>query len=251
MTDAAQNVPVAATRRRPSDVLFGVVGVVGELLITLGVVLGLFVVWQLWWTDVQAARAQEQIVAGLDWPRPSSADAPVAGLRTGPPPTLDEPTQDGETIALLSVPRWDGQDAVTVRQGVDRPTILDTGSGGHYPGTAMPGGIGNFAVAGHRTTYGKPFNRIAELEPGDALVVRTADLWFVYRVTGHRIVLPEQVDVVAPVPGEPGAAPERATITLTACHPMFSARERYIVHGELEGWMPVADGVPAALTEGA
>ena len=115
----------------------------------------------------------------------------------------------------------------------------------------MPGGVGNFAVAGHRTTYGKPFNRIAELEPGDALVVRTADLWFVYRVTEHHIVLPEQVDVVAPVPGEPGAEPERATITLTACHPMFSARERYIVHGELEGWMPVADGVPAALTEGA
>jgi len=251
VTDAAHNAQVDPKRHRASDVVFGVVGVVGELLITLGVILGLFVVWQLWWTDVQAARAQEQIIAGLDWPPPSSADAPVAGLRTSPPPTPDEPTHDGDTIALLSVPRWDGLDAVTVRQGVDRPTILDTGSGGHYPGTAMPGGVGNFAVAGHRTTYGKPFNRIAELEQGDALVVRTADLWFVYRVTEHRIVLPQQVDVVAPVPGKPGAEPERATITLTACHPMFSARERYIVHGELEGWMPVADGVPAALTEGA
>ncbi|PFG36880.1 sortase A [Flavimobilis soli] len=240
-----------APRRRASDVAYAVVGVVGELLITVGVVLGLFVVWQLWWTDVQAGRVQEQIVAQLDWADPPADDAPVAQLRTDAPPALEEPAADGDTIALLYVPRWDGHDPVTVRQGVDRPTILDTGSGGHYPGTAMPGGTGNFAVAGHRTTYGKPFNRVAELETGDALVVRTPEAWFVYRVTSHQIVLPEQVDVIAPVPGEPEAAPERAMITLTACHPMFSARERYIVHGELEGWMPVADGVPAALTEGA
>ena len=240
-----------APRRRASDVAYAVVGVVGELLITVGVVLGLFVVWQLWWTDVHAGRVQEQIVAQLDWADPPADDAPVAQLRTDAPPALEEPAADGDTIALLHVPRWDGHDPVTVRQGVDRPTILDTGSGGHYPGTAMPGGTGNFAVAGHRTTYGKPFNSVAELEPGDALVVRTPETWFVYRVTSHQIVLPEQVDVIAPVPGEPEAAPERAMITLTACHPMFSARERYIVHGELEGWVPVADGVPAALTEGA
>jgi len=251
VTDSTERQQTAAPRRAVNDVALGIVGVVGEILITLGVLLGLFVVWQLWWTDVQADRAQEQILGQLDWAGPPSPDQPVVELRTGTPPALEEPATDGGTIALLNVPRWDGHDPVTVQQGVDRPTILDTGSGGHYPGTAMPGAVGNFAVAGHRTTYGKPFNRIAELEPGDAIVVRTPELWFVYRVTEHQIVLPQQVDVVAAVPGDPAALPERALITLTACHPMFSARERYIVHGELEGWLPVADGVPAALTEGA
>lgn len=232
--------------------MYAAAGVVGEVLITLGVILGLFVVWQLWWTDVQAGRVQARLVAQLDWPDPPPADdAAPAGLRTEPPPVPAEPGHDGDVLALLHVPRWDDQDPVTVRQGVDRPTILDTGSGGHYPGTAMPGGVGNFSVAGHRTTYGKPFNRVAELQTGDPLVVRTSDHWYVYRVTEQHIVLPDQVEVVAPVPGFPESVPEQRFITLTACHPMFSARERFIVHGVLEGWMPVADGTPAALTEGA
>ena len=127
--------------------------------------------------------------------------------------------------------------------------MLDVLGIGHYEGTAMPGGVGNFAVAGHRTTYAKPFNRIAELQVGDPLVVRTTDnIWYVYRVTSTRDRRARRTSqVIAPVPGDPGATPTERMITLTTCHPMFSARERFIVHGVLDYWAPAADGIPAEL----
>ena len=113
----------------------------------------------------------------------------------------------------------------------------------------MPGAVGNTAFAGHRTTYGAPLPRIDELKAGDPLVVESAAAWYVYRVTETRIVTPDQVDVISPVPGEPGAEPTRRMLTLTACHPRFSARQRYIVHGELVSWQPREAGAPSALDE--
>ena len=108
----------------------------------------------------------------------------------------------------------------------------------------MPGAVGNFAVAGHRTTYGKPFNRIAELEagrPAGRPDARTT--WYVYRVTSTRDRDPHDVEVIAPEPGRPRRLRRRTrTITLTTCHPMFSARERYIVHGVLDYWAPRRPG---------
>ena len=115
----------------------------------------------------------------------------------------------------------------------------------------MPGGVGNFAMAGHRTTYAKPFNRVQELQVGDPIVVRTESTWYVYRVTSTEIVRPQDVGVVAPVPGRPGAKATERSITLTTCHPMYSARQRFIVHGVLDYWAPVADGVPAEIAGGA
>jgi sortase A len=246
--------PAHARRRRGGGAVSAVVGVLGELMITAGVLLGLFVVWQLWWTDVEANREHQQILASLDWEPPPAVDpvSPAPVERRDAPPVAAEPA-DGTVFAQLYVPRW-GPDYVTpIAQGVDKKTILDRLGAGHYPGTAMPGDLGNFATAGHRTTYGKPYHRIAELQPGDPLVVRTEDTWYVYRMTEAQIVWPNQVEVVSPVPGlRPGdPVPEltRRYLTMTACHPMFSARQRYIVHGELDYWMPVADGVPAELAD--
>ena len=249
--------PRAVTARR--GVVAGVVGVVGELLITAGVLLGLFVVWQLWWTDVVADQQQAEVVAGLGWsaperpadpvePAPAPADAPEP--RRDPAPVLEEPGT-ATTFATLQVPRWGADYVRPVSQGTTREEVLDVLGLGHYDGTAMPGAIGNFAVAGHRTTYGKPLNRVEELAVGDPLVVRTEDTWYVYRVESTEIVRPQDVQVIAPVPNEPGAEPTQARITLTTCHPMFSARERFIVHGVLDYWLPVADGTPPELTGGA
>lgn len=252
-----------STGARGHGVVLGVVGVVGELLITLGVLLLAFLVWQLWWTDVVGNRAQAEIVQELDWD--VAPTAPATDATAGPtepvgpvvaPPRRDEPPVAPEpdhatTFATIQVPRWSGEPERPISQGVDRKTVLDVLGVGHYPGTAMPGGIGNFAMAGHRTTYAKPFNRVAELELGDPLVVRTEDTWYVYRVTSTEIVTPAQTEVVAPVPGDPGAEPTERVITLTTCHPMFSARERFIVHGTLDYWAPVADGIPAELVGGA
>ena len=256
---AASTPPPEASRRPPrrkASVVAGLVGVAGELLITAGVLLGLFVVWQLWWTDVVAEREQEELLEGLDWavflpdfpeyePEPA-----VDPRRYDPAPTMAEPA-DRTTFATLRVPRWGDDYLRTISQGTAKRAVLDTLGIGHYEGTAMPGGIGNFAVAGHRATYGKPFNRILEIMAGDALVVQTPENWYVYRATSSEVVRPSRIDVIAPVPGDPDGVPTKAMMTLTTCHPMYSARERFILYAELDYWMPVADGTPVELTDPA
>ncbi|MCG7285997.1 class E sortase [Cellulomonas sp. ACRRI] len=238
---------------RGGGVVLGAVGVLGELLITAGVLLLAFLAWQLWWTDVESNREQAQLVQEQGWDEPlaplEAADGPaVVTPRYDEPPVLEEP-EYLTTFASMRVPRWDGEPTRTITQGTDRPNVLNPLGVGHYEGTAMPGGVGNFSLAAHRTTYGKPFNRIAELQEGDPIVVWTEDTWYVYRVTSSQIVMPDDVQVIAPVPDQPGAEPTERFITLTTCHPMFSARERYIVHGVLDYWAPVSEGVPAELAE--
>ena len=223
------------------------IGVLGELLVTAGLVLGLFVVWQLWWTDVEGERAQDEIIAGMDW---GGAGEAVAKEHRGEPPVVEEPGE-GKLFAQMFVPGFGDDYVKPVAEGTDKATVLDTIGIGHYTDTAMPGELGNFALAAHRTTYGKPFNKIAELNEGDPVVVRTEDTWYVYKVTESLVVLPQNVEVIAPVPGvtsdQEMPEPTERIITLTSCHPMFSATERYIVHGELDYWSPVGDGKPKEL----
>ncbi|GAB2464613.1 class E sortase [Xylanimonas ulmi] len=251
VTTAAHARPDRRPRRGAGSV---VIGVLGELLITAGVLLGLFVVWQLWWTDVVAHREHAQVLQSLDWqPPPAVApDAAPPTERRDDPPVDPEPAF-GEVFAQLYVPRF-GADYVTpIAGGVDRQQVLDRLGAGHYPGTAMPGDLGNFSIAGHRTTFGRPFHLIADLQVGDPLVVRTETTWYVYRVIGSEIVYPSQVEVVSPIPGlRPGDPMPELTqrlMTMTACHPMYSARQRYVVHAEFDFWMPVSDGVPQVLTD--
>ncbi|MDO8147643.1 MULTISPECIES: class E sortase [unclassified Isoptericola] len=239
-----------------------VIGVFGELLITAGVVLGLFVVWQLWWTDVQAERIHSQVLAELDWPEPPAAEVPsgntaaegpaVASEHRGEPPAADD-AAFAEVFAQFYVPRFGTDYVEPIAEGIDKATVLDRLGIGHYPDSANPGELGNFAMAGHRTTYGRPFHQIADLREGDALVVRTRDTWYVYKMTSSQIVWPNQVEVVSPVPGvRPGEPLPELTqrfLTMTACHPMYSAAQRYVVHGELDYWAPVDEGVPAELLD--
>ncbi len=222
----------------------------GELLITVGLLLLLFVGWQLWWTDVQANREQAGITAELQksW-GDDSRQAPVSANQVdqAEPPVPAQPAE-GEPFAIIRIPRF----------GADyqpRPIIEGTSLDllargvGHYEGTALPGQVGNFALAGHRVTYGKPFNLIAELKPGDPIIVETTDTWYIYRMRSSLIVTPDRVDVVAPVPEQPGAEPTERLLTMTACHPMYSARQRYIVHAALDRWQPKSAGEPVELQE--
>jgi sortase A len=242
-----------------------VLGVVGESLLTLGIVLGLFIVWELWWTDIGANRHQHGIVANLDWVTPAivtPTDVSGGGTSTDPgevvyreipagleerieaPPSIAYPANT-ETFATLYVPRW-GYDYVRpISEGISRHAVLDALGIGHYPETALPGGWGNFAIAGHRTTFGKPFDRIEELQVGDALVVRTEGTWYVYHVTEMEIVRPWFSAAIAPVPGDEFAEPNGRYITLTTCHPRFSASRRYVVYGVLDYWAPAEAGYPA------
>jgi len=235
-----------------------VVGGVGELLVTAGVLVLLFLAWQLWWTDVVADRAQGRTTEALleQW----DADAGLATEAPDAPQQQPQPQQQaqaqqqdsavlaalpGEALAVMRVPAF-GADWV-------RPVLAGTGTAvlrqgvGHYDGAVLPGEVGNFAVAGHRTTYGAPFNPIADLVVDDAVVVETPGEYHVYRVTGSEIVRPSDVEVIAPVPNRPGEEPTQAFLTMTSCHPMFSARERFVVHALLESSTPREAGPPAVL----
>lgn len=204
------------------------VGWAGELLVTLGVLLLLFAAWQLWWTDVASERDASRIVRTLER---DFADGPAAPVGT-----------DG-AFAVVRIPRFGADYARPVLEGTARP-VLALGVG-HYVGTAGPGEVGNFALAGHRTTYGRPFHDVDRLEVGDRVVVETAAEVHVYEVTSHEVVRPGDVEVIAPVPGEPGAAATEALITMTSCHPKYSATERFVVHGRLVETVPRADWVPS------
>ena len=217
----------------------------GELCITLGLLLLLFVAWQLWWTDVESDRTQLATTRGLEqtWQR----DLQVAPTTAKPVVPKVSQVPMGDAFALMRVPRF-GADYVRPIVAGTELSVLEAGIG-HYDGTVGPGEVGNFSLAGHRVTYGKPFNRIAELQPGDPIVIETRTTWYVYRMVSHTIVSPLRVDVVAPVPERPGVAPTQRMMTMTACHPKFSARQRYVVFSRLAQTVPKTGGaVPDVLT---
>ena len=232
-----------AARRGP-----GVLGVLGELLLTAGVLLGLFLVWQLWWTDVMAGREQAGILDGLerDW---GAADEQRIAPRQEGPPLVPEIPGESMVWGTMHVPVFD-RERFPLAEGVSLERVLNVKGAGHYPETALPGQVGNFSVAGHRNTYGRVLEDIADLEAGDAIVVETDEAFYVYETTESHVVDPGAVEVIAPVPGDSEAEPSQAMLTLTACHPMYSARERYIVHAEFAYWTERADGIPEALATG-
>ncbi len=205
----------------------------GEALLTAGVLVLLFVVWQLWWTDVSAQRSQRATTEQLQqqWSEAAPGPAAPAGRAGVAMAGADVLPAVGQPFALLRVPRFGADYVRPVLEGTTLP-VLDDGVG-HYVHSVAPGGVGNFALAGHRVTYAKPFNEIATLRAGDAVVVETRDDYYVYRVVRHVVVAPDRTDVVAAVPEQPGLAPTRRLLTMTACHPEFSARERYVVIAEL------------------
>jgi len=198
----------------------------------------LFVVWQLWWTDVTANSEQAVTIHALE-----QGFGPAGVPGHGAAATLTK-VPFGEAFAIMRIPRFGADYARPVLQGTDHDTL--TKGIAHYPGTAYPGQVGNFAVAGHRTTYGKPFSDIDLLQRGDVIVVETRTSYIVYEVDRHVIVTPDQVQVTAPVPQHPGAKPTQAWLTMTACHPRFSASQRYVVFAQLVKSIPRASTLPAS-----
>lgn len=207
-------------------------GILGDLFVSAGVLLLLFVGWQLWWTDVTANRVQAGTVHTLT----QQFDSPAA---RGEQPS---PVAFGKAFAIVRIPRFGADYARPLLEGTSHD-ILQQGIG-HYVGTALPGAVGNFAMAGHRTTYGRPFHDIDTLVPGDLVVVETKASYSVYAVKRHVIVEPTAVDVLDPVPQHPGVRPTAAWLTMTACHPKYSAAQRYVVFAQLVHVYPHADGLP-------
>jgi sortase A len=214
---------------------------VGWVLVVSGAVLLLYVVYLLWFTGLETERAQRELAdAFVDptlWVPGEEADVDVDEDPTfDVPDDSDEPKAlaPGDAYAVLWFQRGDQRivtdDPLYVVEGVGLD-VLRAGPG-HYPASDRPGGPGNLAIAGHRTTYGAPFWAVDQLRDGDTIHVvdRDGREW-VYAYREQRVVSPYDVWVVDEDPLETGAP----TITLTTCHPRGSARQRLIVWGELVG----------------
>lgn len=239
------------TPRRRRGFLQTVVQVFGELLITAGVILLLFVAWELWWTNIESDIKQEQAIeeflSGIQVP-PAEAteDGGELTAEDAEPPILPAAEVTGETFGIVYVPRF-GEDYSRPVTGGVGSDVLDNLGLGHYPESAMPGEVGNFAVAGHRQTHGQVLDDIHTLVPGDEIYVQTRDGFYTYIYRNNQIVLPERVDVIAPVPTQPDVAPTERILTMTSCNPQFGAQERIIAYAVMESWRPLSEGPPPAI----
>jgi len=246
----------ASTARMPGDGWRMVVRGIGQLLITLGIVILLFVVYELWVTGLYTKAQQHKLLNRItqDW----LGQKGLGEISTKKPGIDHVPIGSG--IAVLRIPRFGKNYEMVIVEGTGY-SDLQKGPG-HYPGTAFPGQVGNFAVAGHRTTYDAPFNRIDTIRRGDAIVLETKTMWFTYRaedvpaakgyphVPYQEIVSPSDVAVAYPVPDQPNrdAKPSLKMLTFTSCNPKYSAAQRIVVHAVLTQALPKGRGVvPAAL----
>jgi sortase A len=223
---------------------------IGQTLITAGVVVLLFVVYEVWITNIFAAREQHQVATQYRKELESGKD-PLLALPGSKDPTIPL----GTGIANLYMPRL-GQDFhFTIVQGSSVPTDAQLEKGpAHYKGTALPGQLGNFALAGHRVGKGEPFLNVDKLQPGDPVIVETKTFWYVYRVKGQQnglseddsdgvpgrvIVSSSDGNVLLPVPDHPGATPTERLLTMTTCHPKFTAQKRMVIFAALASKVPV------------
>ena len=246
-----------ATAPAPRRALLrGTIQVLGELLITAGVILLLFVAWQLWWTNVESDARQSQVIKefaqdlGTAAPAPAPtapAAAPAAGEDFGEPAVAAAPAHAG-TIGIMYIPRFGANYTRPIVQGTSSD-VLDTLGLGHYGTTAMPGAVGNFAVAGHRQTHGAVLDNIHTLVPGDKIYVQTKDGYYVYVFRNNQIVMPSRTDVLEPVPTLPGVTPTERYLTMTSCNPRFGAEERIIAYALLDSWRPASAGPPAEIAD--
>ncbi|MFJ9184669.1 class E sortase [Streptomyces anulatus] len=212
--------------------------VVGEVFISLGVLMLLFVTYQLWWTNIRA----EQI-AGKETNR--IQDEWANGDRK---PGVFAP---GQGFAIMHIPKLDV--VAPIAEGIDKEKVLDRGMIGHYGEgrlkTAMPSDKqGNFSVAGHRNTHGEPFRYINKLNPGDPIVVETQDAYYTYEMAS---ILPQtspsNISVIEPVPAGSGFEGPGRYLTLTTCTPEFTSTYRLIVWGKMVDERPRSQGKPDAL----
>jgi sortase A len=267
-------VPPPRLRRDPVRTT---VRTIGEVLITAGLIVLLFVVYEVYVTDIISAGKQRDATAALDNQWQGGQDDPQRvdhfdGLK------------EGDGFAKMYIPSFGADYHFTIVEGTTEKS-LEVGPG-HYTDTAYPGEPGNFAVAGHRVGKGAPFNDIDLIKACDAIIVETKHSWFVYRmlpgkdqkanwaatkaknplcanvnplgapygdVIGQEIVTPNQGSVIAPVPHHPDVAASvgqrAALMTLTTCHPRFSDKQRLIVHAVLDHQIPkdqLSPGQPPA-----
>ncbi|MGD3105332.1 class E sortase [Streptomyces sp. YGL11-2] len=218
-----------------------------EICVTAGTLIVLFVAYLLFWTGVRADSAMAGEIGRLqDQWSAGSVTAP-AGRPASPPTAGPRPYEPGKSFAVMYIPRLGADWAKPVLQGT-ATDVLQRGLG-HYDRTARLGEIGNFAVAGHRRTYGDPFKDFPQLRPGDAVVLTDGTTWFTYRIDNRPYTtLPGDIGVIDPVPQKSGYRGPGRYLTLTTCEPEWGHSHRLIAWAHLDSTQPVEQGRPSALT---
>ena len=227
--------------KRVAKVKVSWLSVLGELLITAGVVLLLYVGWQLYVNDPYVG-SQQQVQA--------------EHFRTNQPTIKPEFAKisnklaQGKVFGKIYIPRFDKGYVRLIGQGTFQKITLNKIGPGHYLSSQWPGQVGNFAVAAHRTSHGAPFNKIDTLKQGDKVFVETNDGWFTYEYRQTKVVDPTDIGVISRVPAEMIGAHEGGKyMTMTSCHPKWSNKQRIIVWLELVDQQPHSSGMPLALSE--
>ena len=204
---------------------------------TIGLLILVFVAYELWGTGIFTARAQTRLRHQFEQKLQQVQDNPVITTPTTKPPRGKKPPRsttttidprllvasaEGKPEGILTIPKI-GIEKVFV-EGVQ---LSDLAEGpGHYPGTPLPGQIGNAAIAGHRTTHGAPFYNVNELAPGDRILIQTLAGKYTYVVYKQPFaVKPTDYYVVNNTPN--------AQLTLTSCNPRYSAAERIVIKARL------------------
>nr|WP_281386761.1 class E sortase [Jiangella mangrovi] len=228
--------------------MFTVAGIAGEVLLTVGALVLLFVVYTFWGTGLQTAAAQDDLRDQFEQHLLARADEP-AGSDTGAQTETDaqtepEPLELGDAYGILRIPRFGDDWERIVVEGTE-PGDLEDGPG-HYVDSVDPGRLGNFAVAAHRSGHGEPFARFAELREGDVVEIETVEGVFRYELDDApdgdddgNVIESTELWVVDPVPGEPDdTEPTEARLTLTTCWPRWGSEKRMFATGVLVDEQP-------------
>ena len=234
------------------------IGISGEVLMTAGMFVLLFLGWHVWFNDLVQGAAQDKTSASLSqqWQIATSGQTEFdravgssdGAFLTSMPPVMPR-VNDAEAFANLIIPRFGERYVRTIAESVDVATVLNNTatSVGHYPNTNLLGEFGNFAIAGHRTTYGAAFGWVDNLRVGDRIYIETEKGWYIYRFRNLEFVYPTEVAVLNPVPQTTIGAQERI-LTITTCHPKLSAVERFIAYSVFESFVPRENGTPTEVS---
>jgi sortase A len=225
-----------------TDALRTVLRGIGQTLITAGVVVLLFCLYELKVTSVYTDHQQNQLDHQLtqEWVAPP----------TGPVGPALPVNALGKGFARIYLPTLGRKEVHVVVEGVSHADLKK--GPGHFPGTDLPGQLGNVVISGHRTTYGAPFNRLDELHVGDAIVLETRTAFYTYTVQRLFVVKPSAIGVTYHVPDHPNAKPTQRLLTLTTCNPKYSAKTRLVVRAVLSSSLAKTPGVvPPALQRAA
>ncbi|MFC0582473.1 class E sortase [Micrococcoides hystricis] len=222
--------------RRKRNWFAAIIGFIGEILMTLGVLLLLFVVWELWWTNFDAEKAQK--VATQELFTETKEQELTGELKLG----------EGEVFGVMYAPRLGENYAVPISEGTT-DEVLNTVGLGRYTESQWPGEVGNFAIAGHRQTHGAVLWNMDKFQDGDKVYVQTLQKYYTYEVEVIKVVQPNQSEVIAANPFDPNQQPDESWLTLTTCHPPYTTLERMITHAKLVDERPASDGPPAEIKE--